>query len=332
MKGYLGIDGGGTKTQFLLADAEGHLLAAERLGGIDFTQIGMDGVQAVLEEGRASILRQAAARTGPVDITALCAGLTLISEYQSWDEHCPRLLAAVFPGVSIRCVNDSIIALYGSLALKPGIHLVAGTGSIVSGRDPTGATARCGGWNEFFSDEGSCYWLGHKACEIFARQADGRLKRGPLYDILRRHLGLRRDFDLIGYYHDNLQGCREKIAALQIILAQAAAAGDSAALSAYADAARELSLMVKAVRSRLAYGVAEVVAVSCTGGLFRAGDLIRKPLQNQLPDDQFLLSEPCFSPAAGAILGAYEQGGLNEKQIAAIMPTLKKEDQAHDFH
>ncbi len=332
MKAYLGIDGGGTKTQFLLADATGRILAAERLGGIDFTQIGIAGVQAVLEEGRASILRQAAERTGPVEIAALCAGLTLISEYRSWDEQCPRLLAAVFPGTSIRCVNDSIIALYGSLALKPGIHLVAGTGSIVSGRDPTGATARCGGWNEFFSDEGSCYWLGHKACEIFARQADGRLKRGPLYDILRLHLGLRRDFDLIGYYHDNLQGFREKIAALQIILAQAAAAGDDAAINAYADAARELALMVKAVRSRLVFGDAKAVAVSCTGGLFRSGALIRVPLQSQLPDDQFLLSEPCFSPAAGALLGAYEQGGLNGGQISALMPILKEEDRAHDFH
>ena len=29
-----------------------------------------------------------------------------------------------------------------------------------------------------FSDEGSCYWLGKKALELFSKESDGRVKKG----------------------------------------------------------------------------------------------------------------------------------------------------------
>ena len=118
MRYYLGIDGGGTKTQFLLADETGHLVGSERLGGVDFTQVGEAGVRAVLEAGLAAVLQQSG--MSQIRLAAVCAGIPCLGEYAAWDEECPRLFADIFTGIPTRCFNDSVVALFGSLALRPG--------------------------------------------------------------------------------------------------------------------------------------------------------------------------------------------------------------------
>ena len=71
----------------------------------------------------------------------------------------------------MKIVNDSVVGWAGSLGLSSGINLVAGTGSIAYGRNDAGEEARAGGWDERFSDEGSCYWLGMKSLELFQKKA-----------------------------------------------------------------------------------------------------------------------------------------------------------------
>ena len=88
----------------------------------------------------------------------------------------------------------------GSLLCNPGINIVAGTGSIAFGKNAKGETARCGGWSEWFSDEGSGYWLGMKCVQMFSRQSDGRDERGPLYNIFKNQLKLTADEDIIDLF------------------------------------------------------------------------------------------------------------------------------------
>ena len=52
---YLGVDGGGTKTEFQCIDAAGELLA-RHIGGVCYhLQVGVEGVRNVLAEGIGSI-------------------------------------------------------------------------------------------------------------------------------------------------------------------------------------------------------------------------------------------------------------------------------------
>src|ERR1700735_156549 len=48
-------------------------------------------------------------------------------------------------------------ALAGATAGKPGIVMIAGTGSIAFGRNAGGRTARAGGWGFIFGDEGGAF-------------------------------------------------------------------------------------------------------------------------------------------------------------------------------
>src|ERR1700730_5382148 len=60
-------------------------------------------------------------------------------------------------------VGDIVITLEAAFGPGPGVIAIAGTGSIVYGRDANGQTARAGGWGFAISDEGSGPWAGRRA-------------------------------------------------------------------------------------------------------------------------------------------------------------------------
>ncbi len=97
--------------------------------------------------------------------------------------HQEAMVGELVGGRDYQCVNDVEVGWAGSLACKPGLHMVAGTGSIGFGRDPQGCTARCGGgWGgEFIGDEGSAHWLGRKLLQLFFQAGRPSFRKKQLY-------------------------------------------------------------------------------------------------------------------------------------------------------
>ena len=76
----------------------------------------------------------------------------------------------------VEVISDAEAALLGALGGRPGVLILAGTGSIVLGRDGRGRLARAGGLGPLLGDEGSAFWLGR---EWLRRRADAaRVARG----------------------------------------------------------------------------------------------------------------------------------------------------------
>jgi N-acetylglucosamine kinase-like BadF-type ATPase len=59
-------------------------------------------------------------------------------------------------------MSDAEAAWLGALDGRPGLVVLAGTGSIVIGRDARGRWARAGGLGPLLGDEGSAFWLGRE--------------------------------------------------------------------------------------------------------------------------------------------------------------------------
>ena len=70
---FLGFDGGGTKTDCVLLDANGAVIGEGRGGPANPLRSGYDGAFPSLREAAAEAL--AAAKIRPADITSVCAGL-----------------------------------------------------------------------------------------------------------------------------------------------------------------------------------------------------------------------------------------------------------------
>ena len=188
MKTFLGVDGGGTKTRFLLIDETGKVLASHLEGPAYYLEIGLDGLREMLTRGIGHTLRQGHVREEALSHAFL--GLPAYGEDSSLLPDLDDAPAHALPHGRYRCGNDMVCGWAGALAGADGINIVSGTGSIAYG-EFAGRNARAGGWGELFSDEGSSYWLAREGLQLFSRMSDGRSPRGALYGHVRRHFSLR---------------------------------------------------------------------------------------------------------------------------------------------
>lgn len=304
---FIGVDAGGTKTTFLLADENGYIHARYNSGSGRFFDKGADGVYALAEEG----INALCARVGITkhEIGYAAFGFPGYGEKEGSEqaiiEACEKALA---PG-RVVCVCDCYLGWAGSLAMQPGVNMVAGTGSIGYGVDAQGLTARAGGWGAF-CDEGSCWWLGGRLIQWYAKQSDGRMPRTLLYEKVRTSLNIQNDMEFIHtvnhFYGENAS----ETAGLQRLLQEVYKAGDPHAAALYQEAAEELWLTAEAVARKLA--LPEGFALSYSGGLFKSGECILAPLRALAERHGAVFTVPRFTPEQGAILTAMRAAWPNK--------------------
>lgn len=69
----------------------------------------------------------------------------------------------------VRVIADAEAAFVGAIGIRPGLLVLAGTGSIVIGRDVRGKWVRAGGLGSLLGDEGSAFWIGREWLRLRAR-------------------------------------------------------------------------------------------------------------------------------------------------------------------
>jgi N-acetylglucosamine kinase-like BadF-type ATPase len=276
---FLGVDGGGTKTEFLLIDAAGRVLAARREGSAYYPEVGIDGLQMMIVRGIRATLAEAAVASA--DVAFACIGLPAYGEDSALLARLDAIASGVLPLLSYRCVNDMVCGWAGALACRDGINVVAGTGSIAYGEFES-RVARAGGWGELFGDEGSAYWVAREALILFSRMSDGRAERAALYELVRAHFGVRADLDVCAAVYGPPPMTRSAFAAIAPIVSRAAAAGDAGARQILETAAGELAAIVNATRDQLAVPLQVALPVSYSGGMFRPDSQLRVVVENLL--------------------------------------------------
>lgn len=318
MKYYLSVDGGGTKTAFLLTDRNGAFKAKYITSGCTYSVMGKEKIFNLLKEGIKELLHKA--EINQEQVMYAVWGIPCYGEYEIFDYYIKEKISLLLSCPNYFC-NDVEIGMAGSLCLNPGIHIVAGTGAIVMGKDFTGRTARANGWHEEFSDEGSAGWLGRETLSLFMKQADFRETKGPLYELVRQKFELQKDIDIVSYYQKHIRNAREKLAAIQMILLQAAKEGDESAVLLYQRAAKELADTVIGVCRQLDFSD-EKIMVSYSGGVFKSGEFLITPLKKYLQNQNQTLLEPKFSPLSGGILLAEAKSQQNN--LETVVENLTK--------
>lgn len=319
MKTFLGVDAGGSKTRFLLIDDRGQVRASHSEGSGYYLETGLDALREMLARGIGAVLRQAGITAA--DLTYAFLGLPAYGEDQALLPVLDAAPSALLARPHYRCGNDMVCGWAGALAGHDGINVVVGTGSIAYG-EYAGRSARCGGWGELFSDEGSAYWFAREGLRLFSRMSDGRTPRGALYGLVRAHFGLRDDLDLCASIYGTDMMQRSRLASLSKLVAEAATAGDAAAQALFAEAVREIVEIVEALRTTLAVPGEAPLAVSATGGMLGLTDLVARPLQTALESgpNRYRFVPARFEPHVGAALHAARLAGA--PLSAASLDTL----------
>lgn len=296
---YLGVDGGGTKTAFAVIDDDGRVLAEHEGAGSYYLATGIQAVAGLLNTGVDAVLSKAQLTANEVNYAFF--GLPAYGEDSKLIAELDAIPLGSFPRGNYRCDNDMVCGWAGSLACQDGINLVAGTGSIGFGRYQD-KTARSGGWGEVFGDEGSAYWVACRGLQLFSKMSDGRARRGPLYDRVRDEYNLAQDLDLSTLVISSWETDRASIAEFSKLMSLAADEGDEQAKAVFHAAADELIEIVESIRTQLAVPVDVELKVSYSGGVFKAGDLVRGPLERglQASNARYRVCRPKLSPVLGA--------------------------------
>ena len=272
----VGIDGGGTRTRVMLADAHGTVLARTEGPGTALSPGHESAAADVIKSLIADVLAMAdRSDQRPAVCVVGVAGAGQERAAQAlWSALASRRVA---DDVSVQA--DATVAMDDAFGDSAGVLLIAGTGSVAFSRAPDGRVERCGGWGPNVGDEGSAAWLGRRALSVVTAASDGREPETALGGAMLTALEMESLDELIPWA---LDATPAKLATLAPVVMQVAATGDLRANALISLCVEELVLHVRTLARRCFVDERSAVPVALAGGLLSKGSLVRRRLEQRL--------------------------------------------------
>lgn len=306
---YLGIDGGGTKTEALVADAAGRILG-RAVGGPANPLFSPQAVQNLADVLRTALLGLERQR---LTLAAICVpGLAA---------RFPRVALAEqleLPAEILEVAGDDFSTFYGALAKTTGIVVAAGTGSFVTGIDSSGKIVSLGGWGPLLGDEGSGYAIGREALRAVIAAEESNGAATLLKELIFDHYQIQQYLELRNLIYQKAS-YQQELSGLVPLVLQAAQKSDPVAQSILEKAGSDLAELAIHAARRLQLGEAEK-EIAITGGLVHLGNSLWAPFGQKVTAElgnAYRVRPAVFNPAVGALLVAYRA-----RQIAFSEPVL----------
>ncbi len=296
-----GIDAGGTTTRGVFLNEQGKVLARETAGPANVQVVGFERA---VEEIK-SVVEKGLVKNGVNKIDILGIGVAGAGSPEDI-EKIDSILDSFTGAGKIFITNDAHIALLGAHGGKPGIVVIAGTGSIASGMSKAGKIVRTGGWGPVLGDEGSGFWIGLQALKAVVKAEDGRGTNTILTAEISEHLNINKLRDLIGLIHQKKIN-REKISACAHLVIAAAEKGDMVAEDILDTAVEELSLLAVTINGKLNESRARVAV---TGGLFNSPLIFNSFCRNLKEKGSYIVDGPINTPEYGAVFYGANKAGI----------------------
>jgi N-acetylmuramic acid 6-phosphate etherase len=243
----LGVEGGGTKTEWALVDGHGQALRSGVLPAANLRLIGDAELQALLR-----VLPGEATHVG-----VFLAGCADAADRRRLE----GMAQAVWPAAVVAVGGDRESGFATAFGDGDGIAVIAGTGSAVTGRC-RGRQDTAGGWGHLLGDTGSGYQLAMTALRLVLSKYDLSRTSDALSEGILRMLALNRLDDLVAWAAN---ADKMSVAKLAPVVFQAAAEGHGEMLAAVQQGARALAEYTRAVALRIECDAPEVRML---GGLF----------------------------------------------------------------
>ena len=144
-----------------------------RAGGPDRSRPRSPGLAGLSRVPRPALARWALARAD-VDVLVVASRGVWTRAERSRQARRLRGLAR-----RVRVISDARPPIAAPSAMRPGILLLAGTGSMALGRDRRGRWARAGGLGPLLGDEGSAFWIGREWLRTSTRSAEASSRAAP---------------------------------------------------------------------------------------------------------------------------------------------------------
>lgn len=269
---FLGIDGGATKTDFALADADGNLLKRITLGSCNPVDLGFDEATRVLHEGIRLV-----ATDIPFRKIAMFAG---ISGGASGDNQ--QKLSAFFSHFRFaryRNGSDAETIVAAGLQGEDGIAVIMGTGSVAFAQKD-GVKHRIGGLGYLFDNGGNGYSLGRDAIHAAISAEDGSGEETLLCEAVKQKIKTKTALSALAeFYRLGKRG----IAEYAPLVVEAAKKGDRVAKEILSRNMKEIALLIKTGRKIIGTKTVKAVFV---GGLTEEAEILFPMIREHLESEE----------------------------------------------
>ena len=155
--------------------------------------------------------------------------------------------------------SDARIALEGAFAGKPGSILIAGTGSIMFGKDSQENIHRVGGFGRILGDEGSGFHIGRAGLSTVAKSFDSRNNGTLLAKLLEDKFNITDSTQLVNEIYKN----GFDIPQVAPLVIEAASKNDKICIDILISEIDELVEHISAMKEKINE---EILSVSLIGG------------------------------------------------------------------
>ena len=247
----LGIDGGGTKTEFTLVSCDGSVIMRTVKSGCNPNDVGYSKSFALLrDEINKIISKYKSVEAIFLGIAGITAGNNKEKLYSD--------LKSCYPNTKIQIQSD-IFNLF-AMCDNTSMAVISGTGSVVFVKNGT-EYKRIGGWGYLLDDAGSAYDIGKAAIQMALYEEDMKKTPSRLANMLRKKLNAKTVWECISTVYS--EG-KPYIAELASVVLEAYRKGDENAERIIDENAKALAKLLNAGVEL--YGVRPNAIAS--GGLF----------------------------------------------------------------
>lgn len=305
MNYFIGINAGGSKTDFTATDENLAPFFASTAFPCNMKKAGVDKAVELLDEIINKVITEG--KIDPINIAGVCAGFAgggRAADAAVVKEQFESILKNKYAlEIPVIITTDALITLEGAFGGKEGVVIIAGTGSIVYAKDDKEIFHRAGGFGRIIGDEGSGYAIGRKGLAAAAKYLDSRGKENFPARALKDNFGIDTSEALIKkVYEENFEP-----SAFAPYVINGAAENDETCIKIIDEESDELLLHIKAVKNYL--GLSFRLCLS--GGLVTTDNyfakLVKEKIIKRFPKIEII--EPEYTPELGAALLIKKKSG-----------------------
>jgi N-acetylglucosamine kinase-like BadF-type ATPase len=267
--GYtLGVDGGGSKTDAVILDADGAVVGAGLGGASNAHFAGLRATAASFRRAIRAAVKHAG--IGPEQITRAGCTFGTVAE---------EVLAELgIPARPARFGEHAVAFERAGIDEPRGVALIAGTGSTCFASDGVARHAGAGGWGALLGDEGSGYSIGLAAIRRVLLAEEGRGAPTTLGAAVCSYFDVPEPRWVIGKFPGLNQAL---LAGFAPEVSKAAHAGDTVAIEVIESAGAELGELAAFVTAEV-FSPRDDFPVVLAGGVFNIGQLVIEPIRHIL--------------------------------------------------
>lgn len=276
---YLGLDGGGTKTEAIIINPDKQILGKGLAGGSNYHNLPKADTVANIQQSIRLAL-EAANLSQDSSFSGACLGVAGLDTSPEIEDFRSQVAPLIRTSKLMVC-NDGLIGFKSGSNETTGICLIASTGSSCYGITPDNHTIKAGNWGYLMGDQGSGFSIGQQILKHAVKEYDGRKPSSDLLPAVISHFGATDFISLVEHIYQPMVPVSQ-IAGLAKMLSVPEWQHHSAIITIAQSAVGQLFEAFDTVVKKMNPEPSADIPVVLAGKLFLAKNMITEPLINKI--------------------------------------------------